>query len=208
MVNYRTNQEKLWAGEFGDAYIGRNSDLQLLASNTALFSKILEGTSGIKSILELGANIGVNLAAINRILPKAETSGVEINKKAIKTLKKNIKKGKAYHQSILDFKVDYKRDLVFTKGVLIHLDPNVLPDVYNKIYKATKKYILIAEYYNPTPTDIVYRGNKGYLFKRDFAGEILETFNDLILVKYGFIYRKDPTFPQDDITWFLLKRND
>lgn len=204
---FKTEQEKFWAGEFGNNYIGRNNDAQLLASNTALFAKILEGTSQVKSVLEFGANIGINLVAINRLLPKAETSGIEINKKAIKDLKKNIKKGKIYHQSILDFKVDYQRDLVFTKGVLIHLNPAVLPEVYKKMYKAAKKYILVAEYYNPTPVGIKYRGNDGFLFKRDFAGELLDTFKDLKLVDYGFIYERDNNFSDDDITWFLLEKN-
>jgi spore coat polysaccharide biosynthesis protein SpsF len=203
---FKTEQEKFWAGEFGDKYIGRNNDLELLASSTALFSKIIERTSGIKSVLELGANIGVNLVAINRLLPNAETSGIEINKKAIKDLKKNIKKGKIYNQSILDFKVDYQRDLVFTKGVLIHLNPAVLPEVYKKMHKASKKYILVAEYYNPTPVEIEYRGNKGFLFKRDFAGELLETFKDLKLVDYGFVYKWDNNFSGADISWFLLEK--
>jgi spore coat polysaccharide biosynthesis protein SpsF len=203
---FKTEQEKFWAGEFGDKYIGRNNDSELLASSTALFSKIIERTSEIKSVLELGANIGVNLAAINRLLPNAETSGVEINKKAIKDLKKNIKKGKTYHQSILDFKVDYQRDLVFTKGVLIHLNPAVLPEIYKKMHRASKKYILVAEYYNPTPVEIEYRGNKGFLFKRDFAGELLETFKDLKLVSYGFVYKRDNNFSGADISWFLLEK--
>jgi spore coat polysaccharide biosynthesis protein SpsF len=25
-------------------------------------------------------------------------------------------------------------------------------------------------------------------------------------VDYGFAYRRDPNFPQDDITWFLLEK--
>jgi len=45
------------------------------------------------------------------------------------------------------------------------------------------------------------------LFKRDFAGEMLERFADLKLLDYGFVYRRDPNFPQDDITWFLLEKS-
>jgi spore coat polysaccharide biosynthesis protein SpsF len=26
------------------------------------------------------------------------------------------------------------------------------------------------------------------------------------LVDYGFAYHRDPNFPQDDITWFLLEK--
>jgi pseudaminic acid biosynthesis-associated methylase len=203
---FKNDQEKFWAGEFGDKYIGRNNNPELLASCTALFSKILQKTIKIESVLEFGANVGINLLAINRLLPHAETSGVEINQKAINSLRNNVKKGKIYHQSILDFKVDYQRDLVFTKGVLIHMDPTTLPKIYEKMYKASKRYMLIAEYYNPTPMEIAYRGNRGFLFKRDFAGEILEAFDTLELVDYGFVYNRDNNFPGDDISWFLLKK--
>ena len=90
--------------------------------------------------------------------------------------------------------------------MLIHINPELLSAVYQKLYAASTDYILIAEYYNPSPVSINYRGHKDRLFKRDFAGEMLEKFPDLQLVDYGFSYRKDPTFPQDDITWFLLKK--
>lgn len=45
---------------------------------------------------------------------------------------------------------------------------------------------------------------KNYL--RDFAGELLDKYEDLELVEYGFTYHRDKQFPQDDSTWFLLKK--
>ena len=92
------------------------------------------------------------------------------------------------------------------KGVLIHINPEQLSEVYHKLYLASKKYILIAEYYNPTPVSIPYRGHENKLFKRDFAGEMLDKFQDLFLLDYGFVYHRDNLFPQDDINWFLLKK--
>jgi spore coat polysaccharide biosynthesis protein SpsF len=38
------------------------------------------------------------------------------------------------------------------------------------------------------------------------AGEMMERYPDLALVDYGFLYHKDPVFPQDDITWFLMEK--
>ena len=99
-----------------------------------------------------------------------------------------------------------KWDLVLVKGVFIHLNPESLNDVYEKIYNCSNKYILISEYYNPTPVSINYRGHKNKLFKRDFAGEILDTFDDLELHSYGFGYHRDLNFPQDDENWFLLEK--
>jgi hypothetical protein len=52
-----------------------------------------------------------------------------------------------------------------------------------------------------------YRGYQDKLFKRDFAGEMLDAFKDLKLLDYGFTYHRDNQFPQDDMTWFLLEKN-
>lgn len=207
MKNYKTEQEKFWAGEFGNQYTIRNKDLKLLASNKALFSKILDNTSNINSVIEFGANIGLNLIAIKSVLPEVELSAIEINEKAIYYLKKVVGEGKVYHKSILDFKPDYKRDFVFTKGVLIHLNPDVLNQVYDLIFETSDKYICVAEYYNPSPVEVSYRGQKGFLFKRDFAGEILDKYPNIKLIDYGFVYHRDNNFPQDDINWFLLEKN-
>jgi spore coat polysaccharide biosynthesis protein SpsF len=54
--------------------------------------------------------------------------------------------------------------------------------------------------------EVPYRGNSGKLFKRDFAGEMLDRYSDLQLLDYGFGYHRDPQFPVDDITWFLLEK--
>ncbi len=113
---------------------------------------------------------------------------------------------RVYHSSILDFQPDEKRDFVLIKGVLIHINPDELQNVYDLLYKSCNKYICIAEYYNPSPTEVRYRGHEGKLFKRDFAGEIMDKFSDLNLVDYGFVYHRDNNFPQDDITWFLLEK--
>jgi pseudaminic acid biosynthesis-associated methylase len=205
MQTFKSRQEEFWAGEFGDEYIQRNSSAQLLASNIHFFSTIFAVTEPIKSVLEMGANVGMNLKAIRHLLPHASLAGVEINKKAYETLIAN-NDIDGYHSSILDFKVDQQREFVLIKGVLIHINPDNLQDVYQKLYDASANYICIAEYYNPVPVELSYRGHEGKLFKRDFAGEFMQKFPDVKLVKYGFAYHKDVLFPQDDINWFLLKK--
>ncbi len=202
---YKTPQEEFWAGAFGDEYTDRNQNEKLLSSNHALFSRIVARTTGVRSVIEFGPNVGLNLIAIMRLIPDVELSAVEINEKACAALQKT-GKVQVYCQSILDFKPDRKRDMVFTKGVLIHLSPEVLPAVYEKMYESSARYVCVAEYYNPTPVEINYRGHGERLFKRDFAGELLDKYPDLRLVDYGFSYHRDPQFPQDDITWFLLEK--
>ena len=82
----------------------------------------------------------------------------------------------------------------------------VNPQVYDKLVAACGRYLMVAEYYNPAPVAIPYRGHSDRLFKRDFAGEIMDRHPQLQLVDYGFAYRRDPNFPQDDITWFLMEK--
>ena len=93
-----------------------------------------------------------------------------------------------------------------TKGLLIHINPDKLESAYRVIYDISNKYILIVEYYNPIPVEILYRNQKGKLFKRDFAGEFMNMFPEVSLIDYGFIYHRDPVFPQDDLTWFLMSK--
>ena len=76
-------------------------------------------------------------------------------------------------------------DLAVHGGVLIHINPERLPIVYQNLVSLSSRYVLVAEYYNPTPTEVNYRGHNERLFKRDFAGELIDEF-DLNLVDYGF----------------------
>ena len=152
-------------------------------------------------------NIGLNLQAIRQLLPTAELSSVEINQKASDELKTRIPDVELHVTSILEFQPQRTWDIVFTKGVLIHINPDRLVDVYDLMYASSNKYIMVSEYYNPKPTEVDYRGHSQKLFKRDFAGEILDRFSDVSLVDYGFVYHRDTNFPQDDMTWFLLEKN-
>jgi len=201
----RTTQEQLWAGEFGNDYITRNRDGALLDNNRALFGKILAQTQGVTSAIEFGSNIGNNLRAIRDLLPEAELHSVEINAAAAAEIEAW---GGATVEvaSLMDFEPARQWDLSFTKGVLIHLPPESLPDVYDKLVAASSRYVMVCEYYNPTPVEVSYRGHEHALFKRDFAGEILDAHPELRLVDYGFTYHRDPQHPLDDSTWFLMEK--
>src|SRR5450830_595822 len=140
MSQYKSEQELFWAGEFGDEYIERNTGAEIIAANTSLFAKILDKTSGIGSVIEFGANIGLNLCALKWLLPNAKFTGVEINEKAVTALKKH---GfvDVVHQSIVDCEVPVQHELAFTKTVLIHIAPEFLPAVYDKLYASSSRYI-------------------------------------------------------------------
>ena len=201
---FNTPQEEFWAGEFGDSYISRNESESLLASNIALFADIFSSLDKVPlSIMEVGANIGMNIKAIQKLSPGAQFTGIEINKHACEILSKT--GCEVIESSIVDASTSKTFDLVFSKGVLIHLMPDQLVSTYKKMYGWSNRFVLIAEYYNPTPATIPYRGNNDRLFKRDFAGEFMDLFPDVVLRDYGFAYHRG-TYPQDDINWFLLEK--
>ncbi|MDE7313413.1 MAG: hypothetical protein K2N87_17630 [Eubacterium sp.] len=218
----RTEQETFWRGTFGDQYIERNACTQeFLAPAIGLYAKILSKTAGIDSVIEFGSNVGINLKAIKTLLPGVRTAAIEINHKAVEALKNDsffnngIENGintgletgiEIFETSILEYEPLKTYGLVVISGVLIHTNPNELQHVYQKLYQSSSKYICICEYYNPTPVEVPYRGYSGKLFKRDFAGEFLDKYPDCRLVDYGFSYHRDPIFPRDDETWFLLEK--
>ena len=201
----KTEQELFWEGSFGDKYILRNNDEKIVEMNRLLFQKILSKAKNIKNVIEFGANIGLNLVALKKLYPKINCTAIEINKKAYKELRKK-EYVDAINSSMFEFKIKANYDLVLVKGVLIHINPDKLKECYNLLYIACNKYIVICEYYNPTPTTVVYRGNKNKLFKRDFAGELMDMYPNIKLVDYGFAYNRDKNGRYDDFTWFLLKK--
>lgn len=204
---YETLQEAFWAGDFGLGYIGRNEGAQMIAANLNTFSHALKSArAGVKSALEIGANIGMNLKALQLLYPGIHLKAIEINSDAAIKLKTLIGESNVFEGSIFDYKNNETVDLAFSRGVLIHINPEKLQGVYEVLYKASKRYILLAEYYSPSPVSIVYRGHTDKLFKRDFAGEMLDKYPDLRLIDYGFVYHRDPVFPEDDINWFLLEK--
>tara|TARA_Y100001970_G_scaffold281511_1_gene392438 strand:+ start:602 stop:1222 length:621 start_codon:yes stop_codon:yes gene_type:complete len=206
-MKFKTDQENFWSGKFGDEYIGRNQNTDLLTSNINFFINALKGTKNIKNCIEFGANIGMNIKALKIIFPKIDFYALEINKTAAEHLAKVIPKKNIFEESILDFQIKEKWDLTLIKGVLIHINPDEILKVYKKLFESTNKYLLICEYYSRNPETLIYRGFQNKLFKRDFAGEMLDLYPNLYLLDYGFVYHKDQKFPQDDITWFLLEKN-
>ncbi|WP_130537798.1 pseudaminic acid biosynthesis-associated methylase [Thiomicrorhabdus indica] len=205
-MTFKTEQEAFWAGSFGDDYIERNQSKELLAANLAFFSKVFAATRDVSSVLEMGANVGMNLRSLSALMPNVSLNAIEINPKAAEQLRKSSFIENVFEGSILEYPVNQKFDLVFTKGVMIHLSPDVLNDVYDKMVALSNRYILVAEYYSPSPTSIPYRGHSDKLFKRDFSGELMDRHPNVRLLDYGFLYRRDQNWPQDDINWFLMEK--
>lgn len=199
----KAEQTLFWEGEFGNDYTQRNN---LQASDRIkFFEKILHLAPDIKDVCELGANRGHNLEALQAINNGLELTGVEINRQACSemSVKNRIN---VVCSTIQDFLPSEKFDLVFTCGVLIHLPPADLPEIYRRMLSLSQKYVLINEYFNPVPVELNYRGHAEKLFKRDFGGEFMDAVNNRVkLLDYGFLWQRvEPAW--DNTTWWLFEK--
>ena len=204
-MQYETEQERFWAGEFGNDYTNRNSQDLLLRSKLIRLQRILSRTNSVNSIVELGCNRGLNLQALKLLNDAFKLEGYEINASAAQEAKA-LGIADIFCKTITQEIANNKKfDLAFTSGVLIHIHPDKLNDVYKNLIKLSRRYILIIEYYNPTPIEVTYRGHGERLFKRDFASELIDTYN-LALIDYGFSYHREDLLMNDDSSWFLLEK--
>jgi pseudaminic acid biosynthesis-associated methylase len=204
-----TPQEKLWRGEFGDQYVGRNglSD-EKLALLTAHWAKVLGCLDGEppKSILEVGANIGLNLRAMRR-LTTADFYAVEPNATARGILTQD---GVVPAERVLDSVAsdialpDASVDLAFTCTVLIHVHPDDLLAACREIHRVSRRYVVCVEYFADSVQEVPYRGNRDALFKRDFGSFYLDNFPDLKLVDYGFAWKRLTSV--DNCTWWVFEK--
>ena len=196
------HQLEVWEGEFGRAYTDRNAiDWR---TRLGAFQHMLNGLQ-VQRVLEVGCNHGSNLRALVELLKEgSEVIGVEPNKYALERARKaNTKAGILYGNAFdLPFKDGYF-DLAFTAGVLIHIALGDLPTAMAEIYRVTKRYLLVIEYFAEEETVIHYRGRDDLLWKRDFLKHYRGQFPDLDLVRSGY-WRPEDGF--DRTHWWLLAK--
>lgn len=195
--------ELFWQGDFGDAYLARNQSRETKAASFRLLVSALATVGHLDSVLELGANVGNNLEALELLYPDIRRTAVEVNARACERLREL--GVDTHHASLVELDLRQRFDLVLSCGVLIHVAPEQLPAAYQALHLHSSRWVLIAEYYSPRPQEVSYRGHSGVMWKRDFAGELMDTYSDLKLRDVGVTYRRQSP-GNDDLMWFLLER--
>lgn len=202
----RNEQERFWSESYAEAYIAKNNAFDSSLGERA-WHTMLSGTDTIGSILECGSNIGRNIRVLDALLPSASKSIIEVSKPAYDFVTTQHKLALSFNGTILESNFGSRSfDLVFTMGVLIHLNPDSLIQNMEKLYEYSSRYILIGEYFNRTPVMIEYQGEKNRLFKQDFGRTFIDSF-DVKLVNYGFLW--DYVYGPagfDDITYWLFEK--
>ena len=203
----RNEQENFWSDDYAKSYMEKNSQFDLALGASAWNKMIGKIAGGISNYLECGSNIGRNVEQISRAFPHLRPSIIEIAKEPYNYVTRTYKIDLSTNGTILESDLPKSHfDLVFTMGVLIHIDPDSLGENIQKMFEYSRKYILVGEYFNRTPTVIEYQGQKNKLFKRDFGKYILEHF-ECNVVDYGFLWGHiydDAGF--DDVTWWLFEK--
>lgn len=203
--HFMTAPIDLWTGEFGDNYTERNKGIETVAARISMFKTILEHTRGVESIMEVGANVGHNIIALRAIDPGLHIAAIEPNETArtqcakiadnvwARDISKNADRpggGRLYN-------------LVFTRGVLVHIHPDDLHTACSNIYELSNRYILSCEYFSDEPREKRYRETDNSLWLRDYGLFWLENFN-LSYVAHGFCWR--PIDGLENITWWLFRK--
>jgi pseudaminic acid biosynthesis-associated methylase len=201
----RNDQEVFWSEQYAEDYIKKNTEFDTGLALQA-WEKMLASTSGITSLLECGCNIGRNIDSLDRLVPSASKSIIEISKPAFEFVSRRHALTQKFNGSILESSLEGSFDLVYTMGVLIHINPDELIANLQKAYNYSNKYLLFGEYFNRTPTMIEYQGQKNRLFKRDFGKLVIENF-PLKLLDYGFLWGHIyDAAGFDDITWWMFEK--
>jgi pseudaminic acid biosynthesis-associated methylase len=199
--------EDFWKNKITESYARDNSvfDEQLGISAWEIILSTID-KSNISSYLDCGSNIGRNIAFLKKVLPAATSSIVELARGPYDKCLKDFQIDESFLGPLKDVKFERKFDLVFTSGVLIHVNPDDLLESMGRMFDLSSRYILIAEYFNRTPVMVSYRGEDDRLFKRDFGKLFVENF-DCKVLDYGFLWGH--VFDNsgfDDVTYWLFEK--
>jgi pseudaminic acid biosynthesis-associated methylase len=194
--------ERLWAGEFGDAYVERNAHAD--EGRRDFWREQLDNLRA-RNALEVGCNVGGNLRWIAEQLGTHNVAGIDINEHALELLRQRVAgiDVRCASARALPFD-DGSFELVFTMGVLIHQPPEHLDEVMAETVRCSSRYVLCGEYYAEELTELPYRGQQGALFKLDFGARYRELFPHLRLIDTGFLSRSAGVW--DDVTYWVFEK--
>lgn len=196
-----TRLVRLWAGSFGQAYTERNATAahQAGADHEAMFQRL-----GVRSVLEVGCNLGLNLTRM-AANPGFTVTGIDVCHHALVAGRKRLARAMLAQASAYDLPfADGAFDMVFTCGVLIHVPPAGRERAMREIHRASRRYIWCGEYFSDADTVIPYRGESRALFKCDYGALYATLFPGLRLCDRGFWGKAETGF--DDITWWLFEK--
>ena len=178
---YDTPQLKVWKSQFGRDWADRNKSLNALARSVA-FQRILDSLKEpARNILEVGCGPGANLMALRQVgyMPK-ELAGMDpMNFGTLEFA--DFKVGDCFNVPYPDASFD----MVFTSGVLMHVEAKDLSRASTELSRVARKYVMLIEYYSFEEEMISWRGHDNLLFKRNYRNFLPN------LLQIGFLGKED-----------------
>lgn len=132
------------------------------------------------SILEIGCGFGRNIKfLIENGVKSSSIVGIDISPNMVRFAKQYVDNSrvKLFVSNLRNFKTNKKFDLVFTHGVLMHVQKDQIEEAINKLIDLSKKDVVLVEQN--------YKANNNYTFIHDFK-KLLKGEN-LVIIEY----RKD-----------------
>jgi len=131
------------------------------------FIYFIASALGAKKICEVGCNVGNNLSSFTT---NFDIHGVDMNKVALERARKTYPNFKFIQSDIKKTLFsDSNFDLVFTRGVLIHIPKKELDTVLNELLRITKKWIFNLEYYGIDGEMIKWKRGDDLLWYRNMG---------------------------------------
>lgn len=192
---------KLWEGSFGTEYTKRNKWMYRKRKRfwEDIFSRYLYSDS---KVLEVGCNRGENLKSLRKVDRYIELYGCDVNQYALSRARR-IKGVITVEADASELPYpDHCFDMVFTCGLLIHLDLGQLHETLYEIDRVSKKYVILMEYWGKDEI-VQYRGHDNALFKRRY-GEIFKAkYPHYREERVGFL---DPGDGFDNLTFWVFQK--
>ena len=120
---------------------------------------------GAKTVLEAGCNVGNNLSGFPSSF---DVHGIDMNEKALNGARVQYPTFHFDKGSITKMPYnDSQFDLVFTRGVLIHIDQNDMSSVIKELFRVSRKWIINLEYFGEDGKTIKWKRGDNLLWYRD-----------------------------------------
>jgi len=138
--------------DFWDSYTDKNQNKD--AKGIADFIYHVCVTLDSKTVIEMGCNIGNNLQSFPEDF---HVLGMDINTHAVEMAKQKYPQFGFLNGSVLDPKLlDNSFDVVFTRGVMIHLTKLEVEQAIREMIRISHKYIFHLEYFGKDEESVPY----------------------------------------------------
>lgn len=114
-----------------------------------ILTDLLPSLGPIHSVLDVGCGRGRLASLLGETLPDAHYTGLDIGSAQTEATQKVRPDGAVYTTPIQDFDSKHKYDLVLSSEVLMHIPPNEIEQVAQKLLQLATKAIVLIEWTQP-----------------------------------------------------------